>query len=202
MRKLIWGVFVIVCMMWLVTYCSTSVYFPNSYYSRKDGSSLAKEYFAQALDRMNEPSLYQTALNTSSSVYRLLWLPSHDDAVVIRIKVSKQNVTIRSKVLEWDGDKSSNSIIKANILKDISAKDMSELALKLEQSDWLRGLGRPNNSLEFDGSYWVFEIVDNNKYRVIDRWSISSKSNKFDEQLYEIGKDFIELSGLDFEHVY
>ena len=64
-----------------------------------------------------------------------------------------------------------------------------------------------DNITMLDGSLWVIEALTKGKYHLIDRSSPSPEPQGFgnDEDLieaYNIGKKFIDLSGIDIDEIY
>jgi hypothetical protein len=156
---------------------------------KTDSSSL--KWFSRVLAENQEPILSNYYLG--KDIYRLTWLRSFHQGVVIKIIKYRNEYTIETKWLKWTDRKAHTST------KRITADIITELQDVLKKYDFF---STESYNWEFpgdDGSEWILEVHTVDKYHFLNKWSPDlGRSNG----LREIGEYIIKNSDAKDEEIY
>ena len=153
--------------------------------------SLSLEWFSEVLADNQEPVLSNYYLG--KDIYRLTWLRTFDQSIVIKIIKDKNKYSIETKRLNWNDRKYSTST------KGITVDIVSELDDMLEKFNFFKTESYNWDAPGFDGSEWILEVHLSDRYHFINKWSPDlGKSNG----LREIGEYIIKSSDAKDEEIY
>lgn len=137
-------------------------------------------WYGGALSKLREPSL---SCGAPGEQYRFTWLRSFHNPVAIRIfrdAVGWHLVAVESRA---DG------LVLRRIRKSI---DEATFSAARAAALVAAGVANTRDQPGFDGARWLIEAVDENGWRLVDRWSPTSGPTR------TAGEEFIRLSGWDF----
>jgi len=153
--------------------------------------SFKLKWFSEVLAENKEPILSNYYLGTD--IYRLTWLRSFHQGLVIKIIKDKNDYTIETKWLDWADQKAhiSTKRITADIIAELENLLKVHKFYFSESYDW----EFPGN----DGSEWILEAHTANRYHFLNKWSPDFGHSK---GLREIGEFIIENSDAKEEEIY
>ncbi|WP_417459415.1 hypothetical protein [Kordiimonas sp.] len=184
-------------------------YFPTSFCCGP-GDEFHNSWYAQTLDRMNEPSLFSVAQATKKNVVRFLWLRTFDQPVAFRLTFNSDGSgVLETKILIGPGEDDPGRL-RHQSAQAVPAQELVNVKAALDRaSHWFSDDDLPPRPLGFDGAEWVFEAILNHQYHVLARWSPGANSNNnsdpdaiIDSDFHGLGMALINLSQIDFESVY
>ena len=193
---------------------SLSFYFPsvlNDTVVRRNPmyQNFKQNWYSSTLYSFKEPILFNR--KESNPIYRLLWLRSFDDPVCFSLTVSNGKYYLNAKKLdrmpsfylkiEVNFDKDGNKILDSAEKADRLAYIILNKTVQIKEEDWTHFeniIERmhfwelvPLDTLEdqpTDGSSWILEGIEKNKYQFIDRRHL--------KELMECVRYLIRLSDL------
>jgi hypothetical protein len=148
-------------------------------------------WFSEVLAENKEPILSNFYLGTD--IYRLTWLRSFHQGVVIKIIKDKNDYIIETKWLNWADQKAyiSSKRIIADIVAELENLLKEHKFYSSESYDW----ELPGS----DGSEWILEVHTADSYHFLNKWSPDlGQSNG----LREIGEFIIKNSDAKEEEIY
>lgn len=126
-------------------------------------------WYSEHLYAMQEPLLFNKNLN--KEVYRFTWLRTFDNPVVVRIEKTGKKYKLIWKLCDGAGGYEPGNL-KINKSVEINSEKWEMFKSKLDSLNyWNMSLGRM--SFGSDGSEWILEGVDKDKYKVVTIWSPS-----------------------------
>lgn len=143
-------------------------------------------WYSRFLYAMQEPLLFNRQL--SKMVYRFTWLRTFDNPVAIRIEKESNKILLYLKVTIGEGGYDPDTIT-INETKTIPVSEWNRLIKLIDSADFWNM--KRSGSFGSDGSEWIFEGVEPNKYHVVSVWTPSKGS-----EIFEICNLLLELSEL------
>ena len=169
-------------------------FFPKgSFGNKKVVEDLVQNWYGKHLASMEEPILFRKA---SGKVYRFTWLRSFDSPMVFRISKNRKNsFKLVVKKTDGHGGYEAGEII---FNKDIQLTNSQSGPLlgKIEKECEFWKMPSQINEDGHDGAQWILEGIKEGKYHMVDRQSPVKGC------MYEIGKMFMDLSGVQIDNVY
>lgn len=144
-------------------------------------------YFTRYLSAMKEPSLQRDLAEGTKTVFRFTYLRSFDDPITVRIWQKGDVFEARAVRLKMNREYRPLEIIHDRSFR-IDPEKLEKIRSELEKKDFWKPLTNDELMLEgLDGSRWIFELHDNNGYKMIDVWSPGS--TPLDDVLKRAGID-------------
>jgi hypothetical protein len=130
--------------------------------------SFVNSWYSHMLFALKEPVLKDYEGN--KKVYRFTWLRSFNHPAVIRLEKQGNIVRLFSKVSNGAGGYEPGKIIFDTTLS-LTQKQVDTLKQKLDIANFwtLQTETRDNNGK--DGSEWIIEVLDDNQYHMVVRWT-------------------------------
>lgn len=126
-------------------------------------------WYSEHLFAMKEPLLFNENLN--KEVYRFTWLRTFHNPVVVRIERMEDKYLLTWKLCDGAGGYEPGNLT-TNESKEINHETWGIFKSKLDALNyWNMSLGRM--PIGTDGSEWILEGVDNEKYKVVTVWTPS-----------------------------
>lgn len=126
-------------------------------------------WYSEHLHAMQEPLLFHKNLN--KEVYRFTWLRTFNHPVVVRIEKTGEQHKLVWKLCDGAGGYEPGSL-KISKEVEIKPEKWETFKSKLDVLDyWNMSLG--SMSTGTDGSEWILEGVDKEKYKVVTVWTPS-----------------------------
>jgi MFS family permease len=183
----------------LTAYVASSDFFPRSppffpdmvFGGNKDDSDFITRWYSEHLAAMGEPSLWMLSRRDSdATIYRLLWLPTFDHPVLVRIERTREGAKLRATVLNGMGGYAPGQIAIDRTVS-LGADQFGDLNCNVEQAAFWDMLTEPGElgTLGMDGDQLIIEGVTAGKYHVVDRWDTGPAYTKLCRQM-------LDLSGL------
>jgi hypothetical protein len=168
-------------------------YFPNLVFdSDKEGHDFVVDWYSEHLRAMKEPSLWKLSeRDRSATVYRLLWLPTFDRPVSVRLVKSGKWATLHAVLLSGRGGYDPGRVIVSKSAKIAGRQwdDFNRLIDKIKI--WQMPTKDPGPD-GCDGDQLIFEVVSGGKYHIVDRWSPDG-----DDDYVKLCRLMLVMSGLD-----
>jgi hypothetical protein len=153
--------------------------------------SLSLKWFSEVLAENKEPILSNYYLGID--IYRLTWLRSFHQGVILKIIKDQNDYIIETKWLDWTDRKTHTSTkrITSDIVVELENLLKEHKFYSTESYDW----EFPGN----DGSEWILEVHTADRYHFLNKWSPDlGRSNG----LREIGEYIIKNSDAKDEELY
>lgn len=123
-------------------------------------------WYSKHLKALNEPVLSDTL---PTKIYRFTYLRTFDNPIVIRIENNMDTISIHWKVSDGAGGYEPGNLI-VNKSKQLTMKDWSNVIENINSIDFWNLPSIENEIYGDDGSQWILEGKELNKYHVVDRW--------------------------------
>jgi hypothetical protein len=169
-----------------------------------------QNWYSSTLYSFKEPILFNR--KESNPIYRLLWLRSFDEPICFSLTMSNGKYYINAKKLdrapsfyltiEVNYDKDGNKILDTTEKADRLAYINLNKTIQIKEENWnyfknvIKRMNfwelpplDPGDEQPMDGSYWILEGIENDKYHFIDRRHL--------KELMECVRYLIRLSGLN-----
>lgn len=131
------------------------------------------KWYSKHLAAMLEPVLRS---NTPDAAYRITYLRTFDRPIVMRIENKQGKITLYWKVTDGMGGYEPGNIIQ-NGSKELTMAEWQKIEDMAQNTDFwhipsTQTMVASDGSivLEFDGSRWIMEGKNSEKYHVVDRW--------------------------------
>jgi hypothetical protein len=149
-----------------------------------------RHYHAFYITAFREP-LLSCGASPDDESYRLLWLPSFEDPIAVRIYRRGTQYGLVAVVLEdrGPGGDFSKRAIKKRLDKTLSPAEWRRAVAMLEELGFWRLKTNPDDTFGIDGTLYVMEGSRGGRYHVADRLG--------GLELEALGKQFLRLAGLD-----
>ncbi len=149
-------------------------------------------WYSKHLFAMKEPLLFNKKMN--KEVYRFTWLRTFNNPVVVRIENIGDKYKLFWKLSDGAGGYEPGNL-KINKSVEINPEKWRIFKSKLDSLDyWNMSLGRM--SIGSDGSEWILEGVNNEKYKVVTIWT-PSKGKFYDACNYLLSLTDLEINEKD-----
>lgn len=146
-------------------------------------------WYSKHLYAMKEPLLFNRKIE--KEVYRFTWLRTFHKPMTFRIEKRNDRYILYWKVLDGAGGYEPGNL-EIERLKIITEKEWSEFTKLVDKAHfWNMELGR--GSIGNDGSEWILEGVNQNKYRVATVWT-PRKGNFYEACDYLISLSNMKIS--------
>jgi hypothetical protein len=169
-----------------------------------DMDAFKAQWYARQLQALQEPVLCCESLS-GGRVVRFLWLRSFQHPVVIRLnEMTAGSWRLMTKTGSGAGGGDPGTVATANE-RTLTAADAAALPALFKPTSWFwntasaqaitTGKCAPDKTcvtLTGDGSQWIIEVRDGNRYHYVDRWSPK------DGPVHEMGERLIALSQQNF----
>lgn len=195
---------------------SFAYYFPpvlSDTFKRKNplDQDFKQKRYSSVLYNFRLPILYNEA--APQTIYRLLWLRSFHQPVCFSIKEYKGRYYLNARELDYrppfynvlngwvnaEGERISDTVQKADrfavitfdATRALAESQWNDVEKYLSGIDfWNSPMNDPNDGPNADGSTWVIEGRQNNRYHFIERYNAAGT-------LMDFGKYLIETSGIN-----
>lgn len=163
---------------------------PNGkeYFSKEEAS-----YYTRYLAAMSETSLKAPLAVDVRKTFRLTYLRSFHDPLVIRLTMKDGTSELRAVRLKRDREYRPVEITHDE-LKRLDQKKSDDLLQLIEKEDLWENFTENEIALMesgMDGSAWIFEKHDENGYKMIDVWSPQYIAEIVKDEGFETEKDFL-----------
>jgi hypothetical protein len=154
---------------------------------------IEREWYPRQLRAGCEPSLYELSRRAERSEFTLRFslIPSFHPSVFIRVQKAGDQYTLIVKEMSGAGGYDPGVIKRSKELL-LSPIQVTELKRLLAEETLFE---EPATICErgFDGSQWLFEIVDKGGYKMVNRWSPTEGPAR------NLGSYLMDVSGLHFD---
>ena len=124
------------------------------------------EWYSKHLTAMDEAPLWR---DRDATVYRLLWLPSFDNPVCVRIDRTAEGARLHARVLDGKGGSEPGQVAIDRWLT-LDDGRWRELERLLEAASFWDLPTKPKDHGGFDGDQLIVEGVQGSRYHVVERW--------------------------------
>lgn len=139
-------------------------YYPDGVFGPR---SIAERWYSRHLAAMGEPSLYAMRGRHRQAI-RFLLLPTWDHPIAIRVERGPGGVTLTRRVLSGQGGYDPGRLA-SETTRALRPEDWRAIESALRDA---RFFEQPATSqLGRDGTQWIVEVVDGDRYHVVDRWT-------------------------------
>jgi hypothetical protein len=151
-------------------------------------------WYSRQLQAMSESSL---SCGKGGNSYRFTWLRSFDHAVTIRIDLDSatHKATLYAIELESDGGYEPGREAR-RVKRELTKAEFNKLSSDIRKEGLWSLPTKEGGPPGIDGSQWMLEGRDGNKYHIVSRWAPGSGP------IYNLGLEFLKLSGWQFDNVY
>jgi hypothetical protein len=158
----------------------------------KEHNDFTVDWYSKHLKAMKEPSLWKLSeKGRSTTVYRLLWLPTFDHPVSVRLVRRSEGAVLYAVLLDGRGGYEPGKI-KVNKCKTINGKQWNEFQRLLDKVKLWEMPTELHRLDGCDGDQVILEAVSAGKYHVVDRWSPDRE-----DEYAKLCRYLLTLSGLD-----
>lgn len=156
-------------------------------------SEIESEWYPKQWLAASERSYYDLAQCETLPEFslRFSYIPSFDPSVFIRIEPDGDGFKLIAKELTGAGGYEPGKLGRSKELQ-VTSQQMKELQ-KLLDTEALFQEYPIACDFGFDGSQWIFEKVDGNGYKMVNRWSPQQGA------AHTVGRYLMELSGWDVD---
>lgn len=141
-------------------------YFPDGIFGPRT-HAFVEGWYSRHLAAMGEPSLYAMR-GRDRRVVRFLLLPTWGRPVAIRVERDARGVTLTRTQLSGSGGYDPGQVA-AQTTRTLRPEDWRAIEAALRDA---RFFDQPVRSdLGMDGTQWIVEVVDSDRYHVVDRWT-------------------------------
>ena len=165
---------------------SANYYFAEKSFGEKD--RFVRGWYSKHLRAMREPSL---SCGTTAHVYRFTWLRTFHHPVAVRITANDSGASLVAVELNGAGGYEPGTELRRKETS-IAPSELKKVQRALVDAGFSSLTATEDNS-GFDGSEWIIEVLDNDQYHVISRWSPQTGV------VHEIGLRFLKLAGWQFK---
>lgn len=161
-------------------------YFPDGIFGPR---SIAERWYSRHLAAMGEPSLHAMRGRGRRAI-RLLLLPTWDHPVAVRVEHGPRGVELTRRTLSGQGGYDPGRLA-SETTRSLRVEDWRAIESALRDA---RFFEQPATShLGRDGTQWIVEVVDGDRYHVVDRWTAQGTPD--DAALARISALLLRLAG-------
>jgi len=152
-----------------------------------------EEWYPDQWMAAREPSFFLFSEQDAPPKFalRFSYFPSFSPSIFVRIQEDDGNYTLFAKRLDGAGGYEPGSIASSKKVR-LSAQEVAELQ-QLLRKDALFEEKAGECAGGFDGSQWLFELVDSKGYRFVKRWSPTDGAGR------RLGERLVELAGWNMD---
>lgn len=152
-----------------------------------------QEWYPRQWQAAREPSFYGLSEQDIPPAFalRFSYIPSFTPSVFIRVHRESDGLRLVAKEMSGAGGYEPGKIARSKEVR-LSSQQVLQLE-KLLAEEALFEEPADTCQLGFDGSEWIFEMVDSKGYRMVKRWSPNEGA------AYNLGMHLAELSGWQFD---
>jgi hypothetical protein len=162
-------------------------YFPVDSAEKLGFTSFVVQWYSRQLFAMKEPVLFND--KTNREVYRFTWLRTFHHPISIRIEKRGDSYLLFWKLCNGAGGYAPGKLV-VDSQKALSKAVWRTFIAKVELTKFW-SMETNKRELGMDGSEWILEGKENNKYHVVSRWTPSPS-----DDLYRCCDFLIQLTGL------
>lgn len=154
-------------------------------------------WYSEMLYSLKEPVLKDYQGN--KEIYRFTWIRTFHHPVSVRLEKQDETIKVFTKVCNGAGGYKPGKLIQDTI--QIVQQEEYKKFLDLLSNSNFWNLPTEKKEMGTDGSEWIIEIVKDNKYHLVVRWTPREDEKAF----REIGKYLISISKIkseELEHYY
>ena len=141
-------------------------------------------WYSSQLHALKEPIIY-SQVDNNISIYRFTCLRTFQDPFSIRIEIGKEKSARLYFKMRDSFDLTGK--LEKNKERKLEKEETREFLELLKRYDYL-SLPFYDESMGLDGSIWIVEILEDNKYHAVTTWSPENGA------IYDLGKLFVDLS--------
>ena len=159
-------------------------------------SSFEAEWYTKALDRMDEPSLFQNAPSETSLTMRFTLLPTWGNPIAIRIHEEGKGAKLIAKRLSGQGGYDPGKLVYDEE-KVLSPDEWNKIRAEYQRLNFF-DLPTADPKRGHDGEEWILEGIVGSRYHLVVRWS----PNEYDprrrgtEEFVTLCSSLLDTSGL------
>ena len=168
-------VIILISTLWCATALAFAVdsYFPIKTKAGSEGvTALEAKWYGEALARMKEPRLPDSAKDVTAEVYRMMILPTWGNPIVVRVQRHGKTFSLSARRLDGQAGYDPGKLVEAKNI-DLSADESNELEVLVKNLNFFQLSTDEKGISGRDGEEWVLEGVSQGKYHVAQRWSAS-----------------------------
>ncbi len=173
--------------LWIVQMRSEPAYTASRYFPARI-DDFKQQWYSEHLSAMNETSIYNLAPQDGRCIFRFIWLRTFHHPMCVRLEHNKDGKTfLYGKELNGAGGYEPGVMI-ADQKVELSEHEYEALKQKLDSINFVRLPTNDRNIGGEDGSQWIFELNNNGRYHVIDRWSPKGPIQDLGRWLLDVAK--------------
>ena len=178
----------------LIATCETSnilepPIMPN-YWTAGTFHDLLHSAYSLQLCAMGEPVLSKPGAGKVR--FRFIWLRTFHPGIAIRIEHDFSHTKLIATKLSGAGGQSPGKV-ERQFDRTLSPKEWSSIQRLISESGFWN-LPTSGQSFGLDGSQWIIEVAESNRYHVVDRWNGGP--------LESLGRQLLTFSQLDPKPIY
>ena len=152
-------------------------------------------WYSHQLLALEEPIIYAQK-DSYKTIYRFTCLRTFHNPFSIRIEIDEHEASamLFFKMSSGAGGYDPGELMISE-QKKLESEEFKSLVNVMGKYNYWE-LPFEDGSLGLDGSEWIIELLEDNKYHAISRWTPSNC------EVYDLGNIFIELSGQNIEELY
>lgn len=145
-------------------------YFPDGIFGPRT-HAFVEGWYSRHLTAMGEPSLYAMRGQGRRAI-RYLSLPTWGHPVAIRVEHTPRGIVLTRRVLSGQGGYEPGHLASEST-RSLRPEDWRSIQAALHGA---RFFDQPVRSeLGMDGTQWIVEVVDGDRYHVVDRWTMEGR---------------------------
>ena len=121
---------------------------------------------------MKEPVL--SSYKGAKEIYRFTWLRSFHHPVSVRLEKQNNDIRLFSKVCNGAGGYEPGQLIFDTVLH-VTSEQYKTLTQKVDNINFWNLKTEQRDNAGDDGSEWIIEVIKNNKYHMVTRWTPSEE---------------------------
>ncbi len=147
-------------------------FFPDlAFKADRAGNDFIVAWYSEHLKAMKQQSLWKLSQeNRSSTVYRLLWLPTFHHPVSVRLDKSSEGAILRAVLLDGRGGYEPGKIADSKNTR-LSKQQWDEFQRRLDKAKPWKLPTEKSEIYGLDGDQVILESVMAGTYHIVDRWS-------------------------------
>lgn len=158
--------------------------------------SFVNSWYSKMLFALHEPVLKN--YRGDKEIYRFTWLRTFNHPVSVRLEKQGDIVKLFSKVCDGAGGYEPGKIIFDTTI-NLTEKQVDTTNFKLDNAKFWTLQTESRENIGTDGSEWIVEVFNNNKYHMVVRWT-PEKGTAFrtiGEYLISVSQIQNEMTGRD-----
>jgi hypothetical protein len=144
------------------------MWFPESLPAR------SRDRYSALLRRVDEARLYGKITNAPQDSFRLIWVRTFDNPIIVR--VSNQGSQIQGRMVRLNGNGYNAGEIMKQETFSLTAKEWSRITNSIGKAPFWALAAFDTKHKGNDGARWVLEVSTQGRYHVVERWSPSQST--------------------------